>query len=65
MASAKLLAPDAVKVENEIDSTEMEPLTKGVLLTYYSLTPYRFFGTDQLSIPAGLVRLFLAQYFAD
>ena len=29
MASAKLLAPDAVKVENEIDSTEMEPLTKG------------------------------------
>ena len=36
MASAKLLAPDAVKVENEIDSTEMEPLTKGVVLIRFT-----------------------------
>ena len=44
MASAKLLAPDAVKVENEIDSTEMEPLTKGMvmvdLLLYHRLLAF-------------------------
>lgn len=37
MASATLLKPDAVKVENEIDSNEMEPLTKGVVFKYFLL----------------------------
>ena len=35
MASATLLKPDAVKVENEIDSNEMEPLTKGVVFCFF------------------------------